>query len=127
MVTFSQSDAIAYQMRQAVAKASRAPTNASDPVERESTLAKAILAHCEAQWPRWKVKYARTDKKSTLPVGCHDQTVFASDGQVFCFELKRGKEKPSHEQLIWKAELANLGHVVHVIRSMEEFLEVVKP
>ena len=133
MVTFSQSDFTAHQLRQATAKASRMPVGASggvsgidsNPVERESALAKAILAHCAAQWPRWKVKFARTDKKSTLPVGCHDMTIFANDGRIFCFELKRGKEKPSHEQLIWNAELANLGHLVHVIRSMPEFLDAV--
>lgn len=54
-------------------------------------------------------------------------TVFASDGRVFLFELKRKNEKPTHDQLIWKAELANLGHLVHVIRSMDEFFEIVKP
>ncbi len=96
------------------------------PVDKESKLAEAILEFCSSQWPRWLVVYARTDKKSTLPIGCHDQTIFASDGRVFCFELKAENKKPDIDQLSWHAQMKALGHQCHVIRSVEEFHEIIK-
>lgn len=97
----------------------------SDEVLDEEQLADDVLAFCDAQWPRWKILRARRDKPSTIPVGCQDDTVFASGGRVFLLELKKKGGKPDADQLIWHKELEMLGHKVHVIRSMTEFLSIV--
>ena len=98
----------------------------SKPVERESKLHDHIIDFCFEQWPRWKVVFARTDKKSTLPVGCHDMTIFASERRVFCFELKAKGNKPDKDQQVWHKELEMLGHHVHTIYDYATFLEIVK-
>ncbi len=92
----------------------------------ESDLHGKIKEHCQAQWPRWKAVSARMDKKSTLPVGCQDFTIFADKGRVFCFECKAKGKKPDADQLIWHKEMAMLGHKVHIIWTFEEFKEIVK-
>lgn len=83
-----------------------------------------ILEWCNNQWPRWKVIWARTDVKSTLPLGCNDMTVLMPRGRVVCVELKSATGKLSEDQLSWRAELRLLGHEVFVVRSLEEFLKV---
>jgi len=97
-----------------------------EPVIRESKLHDDIIVFCESQWPRWKVVFARSDKKSTLPVGTHDLTIFASAGRTFCLELKVKGNKPDKEQQVWHKELEMIEHKVHVIYSFEEFLDIVK-
>ncbi len=100
------------------------PKPADAPME--SDLHGKIKEHCQAQWPRWKAVSARMDKRSTLPVGCQDFTIFADKGRVFCFECKAKNKKPDADQLIWHKEMAMLGHKVHVIWTFEEFKEIVK-
>jgi hypothetical protein len=97
-----------------------------EPVTKERALHDALIVFYESQWPKWKVIYARQDKPSTIRVGCQDHTVFASRGRVFCLELKKKGGKPDADQLAWHKEMEMLGHKVHVIRSMDEFYEVVK-
>jgi hypothetical protein len=96
------------------------------PKPSEKDLHNAILAYCDSQWPRWKVVYARRDKPSTIPVGCQDMTIFASNGFVYCLELKTETGKQSKEQRDWAAEMQMLGMTVHVVRSMEQFRKIVE-
>lgn len=95
-------------------------------VERESKLRQQILDYCAAQWPTWLVISARTDTQSTIAVGAHDCTIFAPQ-KIFCLELKNRTGKLSQEQTVWAFQMGRLGHEVYVIRSMEEFLTIVKP
>lgn len=95
-------------------------------VEREIYLRQQILDYCAQQWPAWLVISARTDERSTIAVGAHDVTCFMP-GAVKMFELKKKDGKVTKEQQIWIHQMATLGHTVHVIRSMEEFLTIVKP
>ncbi len=88
---------------------------------RKGGLVDQIKEICAAQWPRWIVLSARTDKRSGLPLGCHDMTIFASGGRVFYVELKAKGNKLDPDQLIWKKELEMLGTIVHVIYSVGEF------
>ncbi len=105
---------------------------AGEPVALESDLHESIMKYCDRQWPRWKYIRARMDKKSTMQVGCQDFTIFARvkidedyGARVFCIECKARNEKPSPEQLAWHKEMEMVGFTVHVVRSMDEFLEVV--
>ena len=96
------------------------------PVEREVPLHDKIIKHCNSQWPVWKFRHARTDKRTTEEVGVEDFTIFLPDGKTLHVECKARDEKQTKEQLIWAKQLEMLGHQVFVIRSMEEFLDVVK-
>jgi len=64
----------------------------------EVKLHEKIIAHCESQWPRWKFIHARTDRRSTIAVGCQDFTIFMPGG-VLCVECKKvgaeRKDNPS--------------------------------
>lgn len=97
----------------------------------ERKLHEDIMAHCDKQWPRWKYVHARMDKPSTIAVGAPDFVIFTPGNEemhprVFAIECKRGGKKPTPEQLAWHKEMEMLGHRVHVVYSMEEFLEIVK-
>jgi hypothetical protein len=94
-------------------------------IERELKLHDDIIRYCNAQWPRWKYIHARTDQRPTIAVGCQDFTIFAP-GRVLCIECKRADGKPDHDQLIWHKEMEMLGHTVHIVRSLSEFLEVAR-
>jgi hypothetical protein len=95
------------------------------PYKGEAQLRNRILEHCYGQRPRWKVIWARDDKKSTLPAGANDLTIFMSNGRLLLMELKYGQGKLSADQRDWKYELGMLGHEVFVIKSFQEFLTLI--
>ena len=97
----------------------------TEPVERESDLHNDIIAHCNAQWPRWKFIHCRTDRRSTIAIGAPDFVIFLPHGRVLCLECKRKNAKPTTEQIAWQKEMQLLGHAVHVVRSMEEFQKLI--
>lgn len=101
------------------------PESSGEPCDRESKLRDQILAFCDSQRPRWKVVWARSDKRSTLPVGAHDLTIFRSGGRTTCIELKTASGKLDTDQTIWKHEMESLGHTVHVVRSWPDFLSAI--
>lgn len=93
--------------------------------ELECELAGEIRRYCDAQWPRWKVDVGRTDKKSTRPLGAHDMTVYFPPGRVLCLELKSKTGKRKDSQRAWAAEMGMCGHVVHEVRTFQQFLDLV--
>jgi len=98
----------------------------SEPVEKEATLHRQIMDWCNGQWPRWKFIHARTDQRSTIQIGSHDLTVFGPFPKCLLIECKTKTGKLSEDQLIWKAEMSQLGWTVEVVRSMGEFLTLIK-
>lgn len=90
-------------------------------IERELDLHDQIIRYCNAQWPKWKYIHARTDKRSTIAAGCQDFTIFAP-GRVLCIEVKRPGGKLDPDQQGWAKEMQMLGHTVHTVRSMDEFI-----
>ena len=116
----------AYNTRRAMENHVLVREDAPAAVDKESKLFEAVDAFCKAQWPNWVQVYARTDKKSTLPVGCHDRTIFGPYPKVLLIEGKKKGGKPSPEQLIWKEMLRMLGWTVHIVDSVEQFLELTK-
>lgn len=121
MVRFTQEEYIA-----AMSKRSKPRTSADVGEELESALARKVTEWCDAQWPKWKIVRARTDRRSTLAIGCHDMTVFGPWPTVVLVELKRKGGKPTKEQQAWACELQMLGWWVCVVRTMEEFSEAVE-
>lgn len=83
-----------------------------------------VQAYCRAQFPRWLVIAARTDQRSTIAEGAHDMTVFLPGGRVLCCELKAKDGKLSTAQRGWRLEMERLGHVVHIVTSLERLKEL---
>lgn len=97
----------------------------SAPAGRESILHNKIIAWCREQYPMVPYIHARMDQKSTVGEGVPDFTLFYR-ARVFLIECKDRDGKMSEAQRDW-AHLAELqGCKVHVVRSLGEFLEVVK-
>ena len=64
-------------------------------------------------------------QKTARTIGEPDWTLLADRGRVFFIECKTAKSKLTPEQLAIKCWAAKLGHTVHVVRSMAEFLQIV--
>ncbi len=97
---------------------------ATTGVTEELPLHAKIIAHCNAQWPRWKYLHANPAAKSTIQKGAQDFTIFLPHSRTVCIEVKTLTGKQSPEQLQWAAEMKILGHEVYVIRGFDEFLAV---
>jgi hypothetical protein len=91
----------------------------------EAELHQQIQKYCNSQWPPWKFLEFRMDKPAPV-VGVPDFTIWASGGRVFNVECKTKTGKQDDPQIIWQHEIELLGHAYHVVRSMKEFLEIVK-
>lgn len=90
----------------------------------EIPLHNSIIRYCNQQWPKWKFIHSRTDRRPTIAVGAQDFTIFMPDGKVLCIECKDRNEKPTSDQQTWATEMRMLGHTVHVVRSMNDFMTV---
>jgi hypothetical protein len=62
---------------------------------------------------------------TTIP-GSPDFFILANDGKLLLIECKRPRGgKLSSEQLGYIQWSSRLGHTVHVVRSLEQFIEVI--
>jgi hypothetical protein len=124
-MTFTTAD---YMTMEARLRGKRVTQTASShkPVEREVTLHEKIIKHCQSQWPVWKFRHARTDKRTTEEIGVEDFTIFLPGGKTLHVEVKARDEKQKKEQLIWAKQLEMLEHRVFVVRDWESFLELTK-
>lgn len=113
------------EMQTRVSKRHSQNTVVAMGVQHERVLHKSIMAYCDSQWPKWKMIHARMDKRPTIAEGAQDFTIFMPDSKVLCVECKARKEKPTPEQLAWATEMQMLGHTVHVVRSMDEFMTAI--
>lgn len=91
----------------------------------EKKLHTEIIEHCNAQWPKWKFIHSRMDQPTQNEKGVPDFVIALPGNRVAFIEAKRIGEKVSPAQRDWHAEMAKLGHTVHVVHTMEEFLLVV--
>jgi hypothetical protein len=103
------------------------PEDAADRETGHGGLHEEISKHCARQWPPWLLVHSRSDKRSTLPLGCNDDIIFLPGGRFLLLEEKAKDGKLSDEQQIWNKQMAMLGHTVHVIRSFQEFLDLAGP
>lgn len=118
-----------FQYRQMLERAGRASLRSPRPPEgatqRELPLHDDIIKHCLSQHPRWKYIHANPAARSTIAKGAQDFTIFLPHGRTLCIECKAKDGKLSPDQLAWRLEMEMLGHTVHVIQSMGEFLKLV--
>lgn len=118
MPRWSQRDLIAYEARQ---RQDAAPAD-SDGVEREVDLHDAIIEDCKRRG--WICDYSSMIHKTHRNVGEQDFTILASGGRVFLVECKRKGGKLTPEQLGRKVWAGELGHTVHVIRTVKEWMDL---
>jgi hypothetical protein len=100
------------------------PAVASPAAQRERDLHAAILDDCARRG--WLAFHGSTAHRTYRTVGEPDFVILRDDGRTLLIECKSRVGKLTSEQLATQAWAAKLGHTVHVVRSMGEFLEVVK-
>lgn len=119
----------------------------SKPINREAELHKQIKDFCAQQFPQWVCLHGSTAHKTHRTIGEPDfvvaaqrkisQPLYDQFGQIHGYatrteplvvfvECKRPGGKLSPEQQGMRLMLEKLGHKLHVVESMDEFLEVVK-
>lgn len=120
-MNFTSAEYAAYLAR---SKSSRDHLFTGDGVDRESKLHDQIFVECSRRG--WIALHGSTAHRAMRTIGEPDFTILADNGRVFFIECKTATGKLSTEQQGMIAWAAKLGHTVHVVRSFEQFLEVVK-
>jgi len=91
---------------------------------KEEELCQEIIKACDAR--RWMCVRSRTDMPTTSMPGYPDFDIWAEGGRRFAIECKTKVGKLSPAQLGFHGWAERLGHKVYVVRSIAEFLEVIR-
>ena len=100
------------------------PSPGTGGVPRESDLHEEIFDECRRRG--WIALHGSMAERTCRTLGEPDFVILATGGRVFFVECKSRSGKLSPAQAALKHHAEKLGHAVHVVRSMEEFLEVAK-
>lgn len=95
----------------------------SREAQREAKLHEEIAAECRRRG--WYCVHSRIDRPTTTALGVPDFICAADGGRTFWIEAKGAKTKVTLEQAGTLQWLRSLGHVAAVVRSLEEFLNLV--
>lgn len=90
----------------------------------EEQIHKYILDHCKQHL--WIAFHGSMAHKTKRTPGEPDFTILADGGRVIMIECKAGKKKPSDDQRDIIHWAGNLGHTIHVVRSIAEADAVLK-
>ncbi len=112
------------EMLARINRVSRDVQELSQPVERERDLHNQISEVCRGRG--WIALHGSMAAATHRTMGEPDYVILADSCRVFLVEAKSRIGKLSPAQQAFKAQAARLGHTVHVVRSLEAFLEVVK-
>lgn len=116
---FTQAQVDAYNSR-------RKPADLTpiEALDLEADLHEQIFAECRRR--RWIALHGAMSERTHRTLGEWDFTIVADGRRTFFVECKSksGKVRPEQQALIHAARA--LGHQVHVVRSLAEFLDVVK-
>ena len=95
---------------------------ARNGVVREASLHEEIFDECRRRG--WIALHGSMAERTCRTLGEPDFVILADGGRVLFVECKSrsGKLSPAQNALKFHAE--KLGHTVHVVRSMEEFLKL---
>jgi len=105
--------------------ASRDGTNKNCGVEREiGDLHHPIIEWCKTQSPPVPYIHARTDQASTIAKGAPDFVLFIN-GKALLIECKTKTGKCTTDQLAWHRMAKDQKFPVFIVRSMDDFLEIV--
>lgn len=97
---------------------------ASDAEEFESELHNRIIRYCKDNG--WVYFHGSMAHRTRRQIGEPDFTIVADRGRVFFVEAKSANGKLRPEQRALQAWMLKLGHVLHVVRSMREFLKLIE-
>lgn len=92
--------------------------------KKESELHAEIIEECKRRG--WLYFHGSMAHETYRTLGEPDFQIWADGGRKFAFECKRRGGKLSTAQLGVIAWAQKLGHTIHVITTLEEFLEIVK-
>lgn len=95
----------------------------SGATENESALHNSIIAFCKHRL--WIYFHGSMVSRTARTIGEPDFTILADKGRVFFIECKTKIGKLTPEQLGIKMWAERLGHQIHVVRSVDEFLRLV--
>lgn len=112
------------QMRRRLEPKSAKDEHVSKGVAREADLHEEIQLECNRRG--WLALHGSMAHKAHRTVGEPDFVILADGGRVILVEAKADKGKLSKEQQALAAWAKKLGHTVHVVRNMAEFLKAVR-
>lgn len=113
-----------FVMRQNAKKLGDVPTEHEAYDGPESDLHDEIIDFCRSRG--WIYLHGSMAERSHRTLGEPDFVIAADNGRTFYIEVKNKNGKMSPEQLSMMAHLLKLGHTHATVRSMAEFMEVVK-
>jgi hypothetical protein len=123
MSRFTTADYMAWKARQS--PSTRQPAALPDAAKREITgLHHPIIEECKRRG--WKYVHSDPTRRTTCGDGVCDFIIYADRGRMFHVECKALNGKLSMEQRIFIVWVEHLGHKVHVITAMSEFMEAVR-
>ena len=91
-------------------------------VVREASLHEEIFDDCRRRG--WIALHGSMAERTCRTLGEPDFVILADGGRVLLVECKSRSGKLSPAQAALKHHAAKLGHTVHVVRSVEEFLKL---
>lgn len=98
------------------------PAPGAGGVARESELHEEIFCEC---WRRgWIALHGSMAERTHRTAGEPDFVILADRGRILLTECKSRTGKLSAAQFALKHHAEKLGHTIHVVRSLEEFLEL---
>lgn len=96
--------------------------DAKAAIKSEKQLQQIVVSYI--QMKGWLVFYGAFGKASNRTPGEPDLTVLLPDGITVFVELKAPKGKLTNNQPEMHAKMNGLGHTVHVVRSLDDFLSI---
>jgi hypothetical protein len=124
-MSFSHSDYLAMQARcDRSRKTICENLGETKGVSKESDLHNDIIAFCKSKG--WIYFHGSMAHRAMRTRGECDFQILADRGRVFFIERKTKTGKLSSEQLGLQMWAEKLGHKIHLCRTMDEFLEIVK-
>ena len=119
---FTEYDVYAHNAKMA-AKSGKPVVGTSD--DRESTLHGKVFEECRRRG--WIALHGSMAHITHRTAGEPDFVILADNGRTIYVECKTAKGKLSIEQQAMAAHANKLGHTIHLVRSIEEFLAITQP
>lgn len=116
------SDYLAHEARIEAGRSEGDQEMRRDGVTREADLHAQIFSECRRRG--WIAFHGSMAERTHRTAGEPDYVILMPSGNVLMVECKRAGGKLSPEQLAMKTHAAKLGHAIHVVHSLTEFLNL---
>lgn len=124
MATMSSQQLRDYEARMRGVSRQAVPRDSQADTLDESDLQDRIVGYCRSKG--WFPVFSGMRRRTSTPIGTPDFVIYADNGRVFTIETKSKTGKQTPEQIGVQLMLNKLGHQYYLVRSFEQFLEVVK-